>query len=480
MEYDVVIGIEVHAQLNTKTKLFTACPSGVSENANEHTCPLTLGLPGTLPVLNKKAVEYAVMAGTALHCKIQKKSVFSRKNYFYPDLPKGYQISQFDLPICLGGYVDIEVGDSTKRIGITRIHMEEDAGKLVHQGAEAIEGSSGSLVDLNRAGTPLIEIVSEPDIRSAEEAKAYVETLRLILVHAGVCNGNMQQGNLRADINVSLRPKGTEAFGTRTEIKNVNSFRAIVRAVYSEIERQTEILDSGGSVDQETRNYDDITQSTTVLRSKEEAHDYRYFPEPDLLPLVLSDEQINRWAGQVQENPFEKKKRYVKILKLSKQDAYTLVADVALNQFFEQCLRHANGVKGDTISKWVLGDVSKAANDVQGFEQLQLKPAELMALLQAQEKGDISGKMAKEFLPQLIEGKALAELLKGGGQINDSSELESIVQEVMSENPDVVEKIKNGKHNSANFLMGQVMKKSQGRAKPDAVRELILKKANRG
>ena len=477
MDYDVVIGIEVHAQLNTKTKLFTACPSGVSEQPNKYTCPLTLGLPGTLPVLNKKAVEYAVMAGTALNCKILKKSVFSRKNYFYPDLPKGYQISQFDLPICLGGYVDIDIQGRSKRIGVTRIHMEEDAGKLVHQGADAIAGSSGSLVDLNRAGTPLIEIVSEPDIRSAEEARTYVETLRLILVHAGVCNGNMQQGILRADINISLRPKGSEAFGTRTEIKNVNSFRAIERAVESEIARQTEVLNAGGTIDQETRNYDDATQSTTVLRSKEEAHDYRYFPEPDLLPLVLSDDQIKIWADQVTENPFEKQKRYVNTLKLSTQDAYTLVADVALNQFFEQCLKQSNGVKGDTISKWVLGDVSKAANDVQGFDKLDLKPDVLMRLLQAQDKGDISGKMAKEFLAKIINGQKLDDLLKSGGQINDSSELDTIVQSVMNENPDVVEKIKNGKHNSANFLMGQVMKKSQGRAKPDAVRALILKKA---
>ena len=477
MDFEIVIGIEVHAQLNTQTKLFTSCQSGVSDQSNDFTCPLTLGLPGTLPVLNKKAVEYAVMAGSALHCKIQNKSVFSRKNYFYPDLPKGYQISQFDLPICLGGYLDIEISDTKKRVGITRIHMEEDAGKLVHQGAEAIAGSSGSLVDLNRAGTPLIEIVSEPDMRSAAEARAYVETLRLILIHAGVCNGNMQQGNLRADINISLRPVGSTTFGTRTEIKNVNSFRAIERAVDSEVARQKAILEAGGSVDQETRNYDDLTQSTTVLRSKEEAHDYRYFPEPDLLPLILSDAQIRTWTDQVKENPFEKQARYIHTFHLSKQDAYTLIADVALNQFFEQCVTHANGVKPATIGKWVLGDVSKAANEVQGFDQLTLKPETLMGLLQAQEKGDISGKMAKEFLPQLIQGKALDALLKSGGQINDSSALNTIVQEVMAENPDVVEKIKNGKHNSANFLMGQVMKKSQGRAKPDAVRALILKQA---
>ena len=477
MDFDIVIGIEVHAQLNTKTKLFTPCQSGVSEKSNDFICPLTLGLPGTLPVLNKKAVEYAVVAGTALHCNIQKKSVFSRKNYFYPDLPKGYQISQFDLPICLGGYLDLDLGDTQKRIGVTRIHIEEDAGKLVHQGADAISGSSGSLVDLNRAGTPLIEIVSEPDMRSASEARIYVETLRLILIHAGVCHGNMQQGNLRADINISLRPKGSKTFGTRTEIKNVNSFRAIERAVESEVARQKEVLEAGGVVDQETRNYDDLTQSTTVLRSKEEAHDYRYFPEPDLLPLILNEAQITKWANQLEEGPFEKQARYVSNFKLSKHDAYTLIADVPLNRFFEACLKRETQIDAAVISKWVLGDVSKAANEVQGFSNLSLSPEKLMNLLSAQHKGDISGKMAKSFLPKLIAGQSLKELLQSGGQINNTSELDTLVDSVMAENQDVVEKIKSGKHNSANFLMGQVMKKSQGRAKPDAVREMILKKA---
>eukprot|EP01047_Picozoa_sp_COSAG01_P023607 COSAG01_NODE_1433_length_10317_cov_590.337366_10_plen_488_part_00 len=475
--YEIVIGIEVHAQLSTKTKLFTACTRGVSETPNTYICPLTLGLPGTLPVLNEKAVEYAVKAGVALNCDIQAKSVFSRKNYFYPDLPKGYQISQFDLPICLSGYIDIclDKENKSKRIGITRIHMEEDAGKLVHQGADAIAGSSGSLVDLNRAGTPLIEIVSEPDIRSAEEARVYVENLRLILQHIGVCDGNMQEGNLRADVNISLRPFGQKAFGTRTEIKNVNSFRAIERAIHSEVHRQGEILDAGGSIDQETRNYDDNTQSTTVLRSKEEAHDYRYFPEPDLLPLILAPQQIDAWRDAVPELPLSKQARYQTSYQIPLKEAQALVGDITLNHFFEACIQEAkNGLSAAEISKWVLGDVSKLANEAQGFQHLKLNAKQLLALLEALHSGKLSGKMAKQFLPKLEKGEALDALLASGGQIDDSGELGKIVAAILAANPDVVEKIKNGKHNSANFLMGQVMKASKGRAKPDAVKAMIF------
>lgn len=481
MTWEMVIGLEVHAQLKTKTKLFCACATTFGDDVNTNVCPVCLGLPGALPVLNKQAVNMAIMAGAALDCDIRLDSVFARKNYFYPDLPKGYQISQFDQPICLDGHLDIDVDGVSKRIGVTRIHMEEDAGKLLHQGAASIAGSTHSLVDLNRACTPLIEIVSEPDMRSAEEARAYVATLRQILRTIGVNDGNLEEGSLRVDINLSLRPEGSDTFGTRTEVKNVNSFRSIERAIASEYRRQKDILESGAMVIQETRNYHDDTQKTTPLRSKEDAHDYRYFPDPDLLPLRLTQGYVNTIIAKLPELPAVIRERYMKTLNLTAEDVKILLEDKAMRDFFESCLSllddHSKSAK--SICKWVVGDVNALVKDHGGYSKTSISPKQLVALVTLLSKGDISGKMAKDLLPKLLDTTdSVADLVKkmGGGQISDSSALDPLIDQTLAEHPDVVEKIRKGKTASANFLMGQVMKASKGKAKPDLVLEMIMKK----
>ena len=477
--YEPVIGIEVHAQLKTNTKLFCGASVNFGDAPNTNISPVCLGLPGALPVLNKQAVQLAVIAGYSLDCQVRNRSVFSRKNYFYPDLPKGYQISQFDLPICEHGSLTIDVEGAEKVIGITRIHMEEDAGKLVHQGSDAIAGATHSLVDLNRAGTALIEIVSEPDIRSALEARLYVEKLRLILQHMGICDGNMDEGSLRADANVSIRPVGTETFGTRTEVKNLNSFRSLERAILVEIERQTEVLSSGGEVIQETRNYDDATQSTTSLRSKEDAHDYRYFPEPDLPPLVLTEAYLEKVKEVMPELPSVKQDRYTQEYGLSDFECKVLMGDVDLDAFFRACLKQGIDIAPKSIAKWVVGDVSALMKDSGGIGQSKLTSQGLMGLLDLIQQGTLSGKMGKEVLAKLFkEGgdpKSIVERM-GVSQITDTSALDQYVDQVLADNPDVVAKIKAGKTQSANFLMGQVMKLSKGQAKPDLVREMILKR----
>lgn len=479
-QFEPVIGIEVHAQLKTNTKLFCRCSTQFGADPNSHTCPVCLGMPGALPVLNQTAVEFAIKAGLALNCEIQPKSVFARKNYFYPDLPKGYQISQFELPICLNGHLDIELPDgSTKRIGITRIHMEEDAGKLVHQGAEAIAGSTHSFVDLNRAGVPLIEIVSEPDIRTAEEARIYMETLQLILRYVGVCDGNLEEGSLRADANVSIRPVGTTEFGTRTETKNINSFRSLERAINSEINRQTDVILSGGKVIQQTRNYHDNTQTTTVLRDKEDSHDYRYFPDPDLLPLLVSQDQINQAKTTLPELPNAQRRRYIEELGLGEFEAKVLVQEIAMNRFFSDVVAATPSINKKELAKWVVGDIQAALKEAnQDFESASVSVAHVSELIALLETGKISGKMAKGFIPEMINsGKSPEALLaeSGGGQISNSDDLGPVITQILAANPDVVEKIKAGKTQSANFLMGQVMKATGGRAKPDLVLDLILK-----
>ncbi len=472
--YDVVIGLEIHAQLNTKTKLFSGASNAFGEHPNTTISPVCLGLPGALPVLNEEAVKKAILAGLALHCQINKTSIFSRKNYFYPDLPKGYQISQFDQPICGRGHLDIP-----KRIGITRIHMEEDAGKLVHQGAAGIAGSTHSYVDLNRAGSPLIEIVSEPDIRSAKEARAYMEAIHEILVHIGVCDGNLEQGQFRCDANVSLRPVGTSTFGTRSEIKNLNSFRSIERAINAEIKRQTEILTQGGVIIQETRNYDDTTQTTTSLRSKEDAHDYRYFPEPDLPPLIISDALLEALKKTLPEHPRDKRQRYHSQLKLSKEIVTVLMGDIDMDNYFNDALDHKpEALSPQCIAQWIVGDLNALLkNKKQLFSKSPITPERLIELLNLINSNDISGKMAKELLPKLLTTTgAVKDLVtsEGGSQISDESELLTVVNQVLGDNGDVVEKIKKGKTQAAGFLMGQVMKVTQGKANPDIVRSLIL------
>lgn len=482
MAYEPVIGIEVHAQLNTKTKLFSTASNQFGDTPNTNVTEVCLGMPGALPVLNKEAVHLAVMAGLALNCRINLRSVFSRKNYFYPDLPKGYQISQYDEPICEHGYLDIEVNGETKRIGITRIHMEEDAGKLVHQGADAIAGSTHSFVDLNRAGAPLIEIVSEPDIRSAEEARIYVETLRTVLVHMGVTDGNMDRGNLRADANVSIRPVGTTAFGTRTEVKNLNSFRSIERAIIVEMKRQEAVLAAGDVVVQETRNYDDTTQTTTSLRSKEDAHDYRYFPEPDLPPLVITQGYVDAIKAALPELPAEKVKRYIDTFGLSEFECKVLIGDVAMDAFFRQAVSQ-NPSYAKTLAKWIVGDLNATLKEKgQTFSDNAVSVENLIKMVDLIEKGTISGKMGKELVVQLVGTDKSVETLVselGGTQISDTDALQSVVDSILKANLDVVEKIKAGKTNSANFLMGQIMKETKGKANPDMVRALILSSVER-
>ncbi len=475
MMFEPVIGIEVHAQLKTFTKLFCGCSTQFGQLPNSNVCPVCLGMPGALPVLNKRAVEYAVMAGLALDCDIQPTSVFSRKNYFYPDLPKGYQISQFDLPICLNGHLDIRVDGHGQRIGITRIHIEEDAGKLVHQGADTIAGSTHSHVDLNRACTPLIEIVSEPDIRSPQAARVYVETLRQRLIYLGICDGNMEEGSLRADINISLRPVGTTQFGTRTEVKNVNSFRSIERAVISEIARQTELLSSGQLVVQQTRQYDEATQSTRLLRDKEDAHDYRYFPEPDLYPLVLDMTWVADIAKTLPERPEARCQRYLG-LGLSDFEVDVIVADPDMAAYFDQVL--TCGAPAKLAAKWVVGDLNALLKDRKILMgATPVSPRYLADLVGLIDTGKISGKIAKDVLVQVAEsGKSPETIVAESGlsQVSDTGELDAIVSGILDANPDVIEKVKAGKTNSADFLMGQVMKATRGRAKPDLVRTLIL------
>lgn len=477
-DFEMVIGIEVHAQLTTNTKLFCGCSTRFGNAENTNVCPVCLGMPGALPVLNKRAVDYAIMAGLALGCDIQPKSVFSRKNYFYPDLPKGYQISQYDLPICLGGHVDVVTEDGqSHRIGITRIHMEEDAGKLVHSGADGIAGSDSSSSDLNRACVPLLEIVSEPDMRSAEQAKAYILKLREVLRHIGVNDGNLEEGSMRADVNISLRPKGQSAFGTRAEIKNINSFRALERAIAYEFDRQADLLRSGKAVDQETRNYDDKTQSTTVLRSKENSPDYRYFPDPDLIPLLVTDSHIEAVRSEMPELPHVKRERYMTAYGLGEFECGVLMDDLVMNAYFEKCLSVADGVSPKEICKWVIGDVNSLLKDKGvSFAGSPVTELRLVTLLRLIDSGKVSGKMAKDILLSIFnDNKDPERIVKESGaeQISDTSALEDVVKKVMASNPDVVDKIKGGKAKSIDFLMGQVMKETRGQAKPDLVKELL-------
>ena len=478
MEFEPVIGIEVHAQLKTNTKLFCASSTIFGASPNTHVSPVCLGLPGALPVLNRVAVDYAIKAGIAFDCEIRERSVFARKNYFYPDLPKGYQISQFDLPICEHGRLTIVVNGKPMVIGITRIHLEEVAGKLNLQGADAIAGSTGSIVDLNRAGNPLIEIVSEPDIRSAEEARAYVEAIKLTLEHLGICDGNMEQGNLRADVNLSLRPKGTTPFGTRSEVKNLNSFRSLQRAIHVETVRQEEVLRSGGTVIQETRHYDDVKQLTSSLRSKEEAHDYRYFPEPDLPPLVLTSEYIESVRSSMAELPVQKLARYQSDYGFSEIDAKTLLNDVSLDRYFCECVSLGGDGYAPSYCKWIIGDFIAFLKEFsKTVSETSFKPQSMVELVVLIEKGTLSGKMAKEVLSNCIktdESPSRYVEKAGLSQISDTSELEGVVKTILDQNPDVVTKVKAGKTKSADFLMGQVMRETKGRAKPDLVRSLIL------
>ncbi len=477
MEYEVVIGCEVHVELKTKTKIFCGCPTEFGGAPNTHVCPVCLGLPGTLPVLNKKVLEYAVKAGLAMNCEIARFSKFDRKNYFYPDLTKAYQISQFDLPICKNGYIDIETSRGTKRIGITRIHMEEDAGKLVHQGA-TITTSAGSLADYNRAGVPLIEIVSEPDMRSAEDVLAYLTSLKAIVEYIGISDARMEQGSLRCDVNLSLRPVGQQAFGTRAEIKNLNSFRAVERVIAYEIERQTDILEDGGRVIQETRTWDDGRGMTFSLRSKEDSDEYRYFPDPDLPPIVLDDAYIEGLRRSLPELPRVKRQRMIEEDGLPEYDAGVITASKALVDFYDGV--HAYYADAKKISNWMMGELLSKLN-AEGIDaaEMRLKPRQLADLLQLVDSGEISGKIAKKVFGEMFDtGKDPDVIIREEHlvQISDEHALEAMVEAVVAANPKSVEDYKAGKKKAMGFLVGQIMKESKGQANPAVINKLLTEK----
>ncbi|QWV93702.1 Asp-tRNA(Asn)/Glu-tRNA(Gln) amidotransferase subunit GatB [Geomonas oryzisoli] len=476
MKYQVVIGLEVHTQLTTNTKIFCGCSTRFGAEPNSQTCPVCLGFPGALPVLNKQVVENAIRAGLATNCSITQRNVFARKNYFYPDLPKGYQISQFDLPICQHGHLDIEVDGETKRIGITRIHMEEDAGKLVHAD---IPGVDDSCVDLNRACTPLLEIVSEPDMRSPDEAIAYLKKLHQIVMYLGICDGNLEEGSFRCDANVSLMPVGSTVFGTRAELKNINSFKFIKQAIEYEIERQAEILDDGGKVIQETRLFDPNTGTTRSMRGKEEAHDYRYFPDPDLVPVLIPDQWIEDVRATLPELPEAKRARYVAELGLPEYDAEVLVSSRELAQYYEETV--ARFPQAKTVSNWVMGEVSRALNEDnnRSITDCPVTPALLADMLKLMEKGTISGKIAKTVFDEMYKtGKAPEKIVeeKGLVQVSDTGAIEAMVDEVLNNNPAQVEQYRGGKETVFGFFVGQVMRASKGKANPAVVNELLLKK----
>ncbi len=472
MKYEAVIGLEIHAQMLTDTKIFCGCPTTFGSEPNTQTCPICAGMPGVLPVLNKKAVEFAIKTGIALNCKISDYSRFARKNYFYPDLPKNYQISQYELPICERGHIDIFIDKLPKRIGITRIHIEEDAGKNIHS------IGNYSLVDLNRAGMPLMEIVTEPDISSPKEASEFMKKLRTILRYLGVCDGNMEQGSLRCDANVSIRPIGQTYFGTRTEIKNINSFRFVEKALEYEIGRQTILLEEGGSVVQETRLWDSSTGITLSMRSKEEAHDYRYFPEPDLVPLVGLSAKAEEIKKSLSELPDSKRNRFITQYNLPDNDAESLVAEKALAEWFEDAVRAGGQPK--ILSNWILSELLKLLNEEnKSITECPIKPSQLVDMLKLIENETISGKIAKAVFEDMYRTGKNADVLveeKGLIQIKDEGALEKIIEDILSNNPKELERLKAGEEKLIGFFVGQIMKATKGKANPQLANELLKKK----
>ena len=472
-KYEVVIGLEVHAQLKTKSKIFAPDSTEFGCEQNSHISAITLGMPGVLPVLNKECVNMGILLGLALNCEIPKRCKFDRKQYFYPDLPKGYQISQYDEPICVNGWINVK----GKRVGITRAHLEEDAGKLVHVGAAGINGATYSLVDLNRAGTPLLEIVSEPDMRSSEEARNYMEELRNIVRYLGVCDGNLEEGSMRCDANISIMPKGSKEFGTRAEIKNVNSFSALQRAIEYEIDRQIEIVEEGGQVVQETRLWDDNLKETRSMRGKEDAHDYRYFPEPDLMPLEISREWVEEIRSKMPELPEAKRQRYMS-LGLSEYDASVIVEQMPLALFFDKVLEL--GANPKTAVNFIMGEIAAYLKENKlEINETKLTPENLAELISLIEKGTISNNIGKQILVEemITNGEKASAIVekKGLSQISDESAIKTIVENIINAHPKEVESYKNGKTNLLGFFVGQVMKETKGRANPKTVNELIRK-----
>lgn len=477
MKYETIIGLEIHTQLLTESKMFCSCWAKFGARPNTNICPICTGQPGVLPVTNKKAIELAIKTALALNCKIESHSVFARKHYFYPDLPKNFQISQYELPLATGGHIEIEIDGKIKKIGITRVHLEEDAGKLVHKGAARIMGAEESLVDFNRTGVPLMEIVSEPDIRSPKEAAIYTQTLANLLQYLGVCDAKMEEGSLRCDANLSVRPAGETKLGVKTEVKNMNSFKAIEKALAAEEKRHIEVTGEGGKIVQETRFYDDIAETTTGMRSKEYAHDYRYFPEPDLVPVEPSKEWVEEVRKTIGELPHQRKARFMDELKLSSNVSAILISDKTMAGFFEETVKLYN--KPAIVANWLVGDITAYLNEnKKSFQALDFTPAQLAEILQLVDNGTLSGKMAKEVVFTVLKtGKQVKDVIAESGmtQISNEDELTKIVQEVIRSNPKQVEQYKAGKETVMMFLVGQVMKASKGKANPGLVAKLLTK-----
>ncbi len=475
-DYEVVIGLEVHAELSTKTKIFCSCPTEFGGEPNTHCCPVCMAMPGALPVLNKKVVEYAIKAGLATNCSITRVSKNDRKNYFYPDLPKSYQISQYDMPLCTKGYVEIKTEDGTKKIGLVRIHIEEDAGKLNHD-----EFGRGSLVDLNRSGVPLIEIVSEPDMRSVEEADSYLKKLKSILEYIEVSDCKMQEGSLRADVNVSVRKKGAKELGTRTEMKNMNSFRSITRAIEYEAERQIEVIENGGKIEQETLRWDEVSGKTFSMRDKENAQDYRYFPEPDLAIINISDEMIENIKKTLPEMPESRRERYIKEFKLPEYDSNILTSSKYLSDLFEKATAKCNNPKA--VSNWIMTDITRILNEKeQEPNDIPFTAEELGKLVILIDKGIISSKIAKQVLEELFENpKDPEDIIKEKGwiQISDEGAIKEVVTKILEANPASIADYKAGKDRALGFLVGQAMKETRGKANPQLLNKMFLEELNK-
>ncbi|MEA5578120.1 Asp-tRNA(Asn)/Glu-tRNA(Gln) amidotransferase subunit GatB [Anabaena sp. UHCC 0451] len=481
-EYEAIIGLETHCQLSTNTKIFSNSSTAFGADPNTNIDPVCMGLPGVLPVLNAKVLEYAVKAGLALNCQIARYSKFDRKQYFYPDLPKNYQISQYDLPIAEHGWIEIELVDDAgnptrKRIGITRLHMEEDAGKLVHAGSERLSGSTYSLVDYNRAGVPLVEIVSEPDLRTGQEAAEYAQELRRIVRYLGVSDGNMQEGSLRCDVNISVRPVGRKEFGTKVEIKNMNSFSAIQKAIDYEIERQIAAVESGEKIIQETRLWEEGSQRTSSMRVKEGSSDYRYFPEPDLAPIEVTDVELETWKSELPELPAQKRHRYESELGLSAYDTRVLTEDSSVADYFESAI--AAGANPKAAANWITQDIAAYLNKQKlTISEIALTPVNLADVITRIETGKISNAQAKEKLADLLSGVSPEKAFAGQELISDPTVLEPIIDQVLAENPQQLEKYRGGNVNLKGFFVGQVLKKTNKRAEPKLTNELVEKKLN--
>ena len=475
-DYEIVIGLEVHAELATNTKIFCSCPTKFGAAPNTQTCPICMAMPGTLPVLNEKVVEYAVKAGLATNCEISRDSKNDRKNYFYPDLPKAYQISQFDKPLCEHGFIEIDTENGKKKIGLTRIHIEEDAGKLNHD-----EFGGGSLVDLNRAGVPLIEIVSEPDIRSGEETEKYLRKLKSILEYIEVSDCKMQEGSLRADVNVSIRKKGDTKLGTRTEMKNMNSFRSIARAIEYEVDRQIDVIEDGGKIEQETLRWDEVSGKTFPMRDKEDAQDYRYFPDPDLVAIKLSEEYIQNIKETLPELPESRKQRYLEEYKLSEKDANLITSSKYLSDLFEEASQVCNNPKA--VNNWIISDISRILNETEmdpieiPFDAKQL--GKLVVLI---DQGTISSSIGKKVLVELFENPRDPEEIikeKGWIQISDEGAIKEVVLKILEANPQSIADYKGGKDKALGFLVGQAMKETKGKANPQMLNKMFLEELNK-